>query len=167
MASSWVRHFVRQPADEAWQQNGLYRLASGILSFQHLLVMACGLAWLIAPSGTIDRSLSLWWSGFWSALFVVFSFTALAARLWRAWPIEAAANIVVAISVWLWAMVILFTTPDYSGLQTALMLLGFAASLWGWSLTQIAWVQRRESETARLQRKVSELLADERTRQGL
>lgn len=163
----WVK-FSGQPEDEAWQQSILYRISSAALTLQHLLVIACGLAWFIAPSNTIDKALDPAWSLSWSMIFAVFAGVALLARLRRAWPIEAASNIVVAISVWLWAMVILVTNiaeSSYGGLQTSLMLLGFAASLWGWSLTQIAWVRRREAEGERFKRKVGELLAEELRKQ--
>lgn len=162
----WVK-FVGQPEDEAWQWSSLYRLSSAILMLQHLLVVACGLAWFVAPSNTIDRALDPAWSLSWSMLFVAFSLVGMVARARKAWPIEAASNIVVAISVWLWAMVILISgisVDQYGGLQSGLMLLGFAASLWGWSLTQIAWVQRREAEGERFKRIVAHTLAEERAR---
>lgn len=152
------------PQVDAWQKTWTYRAASFALCVQHVMVGTCAAMWFVAPSSSIEASLDPAWSGAWSALFLAFSLVGLVSRFAGSAKVEATSNIVVAIAVWLWAMTVIVVTlaGDRGGLQTGFMLLAYAASLWGWSLIQIAWTQRTESEAERLKRQVASILALER-----
>ena len=161
-----TRRKAPPPEVDAWQRSRLYRIGSWALLLQHAMVATCALMWFVTPSASIEATLDPVWSGSWSALFLIFTVIGAIARIREVPQVEAACNIVVAIAVWLWSMTIIVVTLQSSngGLQTGFMLLAFAADLWGWSLIQIAWVRRQETEAERLKRQVATLLAQERAK---
>lgn len=127
-----------------WPITRLGAAAQIVLCVAHVITIATGLVYTVAPSASVVKVLDPLWSLVWSLIFVVFGAGCLTFRLLRAWLAEAICMLAVAGGLTIWGAVLIYATVEagtLGALQVGVRFIGGAVILVGFALLELEWVK--------------------------